>query len=62
MTGDNCQKPLQTLPSSFNDLILETIREDFAREGRDVDACRFSFEDIAESFKVGVASSDKGVA
>lgn len=62
MTSNDGQKPLQAFTSGLDDLIGEPIGKDFAWERRDVDACRFAFEDIAECFEVRVASTDEGVA
>ena len=62
MPCNDSQKPLKTLSSSFDNFIRETIGENFSWERRDINSCWFSFEDISESFKVRVATSDDGVA
>ena len=52
----DCEEPLQTLPTSLDDLIREPIREHLAGERRDVDASRLALENVPERLKVGVAS------
>ncbi len=56
------QEPLKALPSAFDDFVREAVREHLAWQGRDVDACGFVLEDIAECFEVGVAAPDGGMA
>ena len=62
MSGYDAQKPLEPFAPSFDDLIRETVGEDLSWEGGDIDSCRFPFQNISERFKVGVSSSDKGMA
>lgn len=62
MTGYDAKEPFKSFPPSFNDFIRESVSEDLAREGRNVDASRLPFEDIAECFKVRVTTSYEGVA
>lgn len=56
------QEPFKALPSAFDDFVGEAVREHLAWQGRDVDACGFVLEDIAECLEVGVAAPDCGMA
>ena len=58
MPSNDTQKPLQAFPSSFDDLVLESVGEYLAREGWDIDASGFAFEYITEG---GVAPAEEGV-
>ena len=62
MSRDDSQEPLESFTSSINDLIREPIREDFSGERRDVDSCRFAFENVPEGFEIRVTATDEGVA
>ena len=62
MSSDDSQEPLQTLTSGFNDLIGESVGEDLSGERRDVDSCKFAFENVPEGFEIRVSSADDGVA
>ena len=45
----------------LNHIITKPIRKHLPRQWRDGDARGFSFQDVAEVFKVGVAPADGGV-
>ncbi|KAF7328157.1 hypothetical protein MVEN_02573200 [Mycena venus] len=60
MPRNDVQEPLQYLPPALNDLVGEAVSP--AREREDVDARGLALEDVAEGFKVGVASADEGVS
>lgn len=59
---DKVQKVLQALPALLNDIIAEAIGKDLARQRRDGDARALPLEDVAEIFKVAVATADGGLA
>jgi hypothetical protein len=61
MAGNDAQKPFQTFSPTLYHLIREAVCKDFTRKGRDVDTSRFMFEDVAESFKVGISTPNKRV-
>lgn len=61
MASDDAQKSLQTLSPTLYHLIREAVGKDFARKGRDIDAGRFMFEDVAKGFKVGISTSNNRV-
>ena len=58
MSGNDSKETFKALSTSVDDLVRETVREDFAGEWRDVDAGGLAFEDVTEGFEVAVASSD----
>ena len=62
MSSDDSQEPLQALTSGFNDLVGESVGEDLSGERRDVDSCRFAFENVPEGFEIRVTATDEGVA
>lgn len=61
MSGDDGQETFKTLTAGLNNLIRESVREDLAWQGRDVDPGRFTLEDVTESLEVAVASPHHGV-
>jgi hypothetical protein len=61
MPCNNAQKTFQTFSTTFDDFVRETIGKDFAGERWDVDSSRFTLEDVAEGFKVGVTSANQGM-
>ena len=61
MAGDDAQKALQTLPPALYDFFRKAVGEHLAREGRDVDASRFVFKDVAKGLKVRIAATDERV-
>lgn len=61
MPGNNLQEPLQTLPTMLNHVIAEAVREHLARQRRDGNARALALEDVAEVFKVGVATAHNRV-
>ena len=62
MSRDDSEEPLEALAAALDDLVREAVREDLARERRDVDARRFALEDVPERLKVRVAPPDERVA
>lgn len=61
VTSNDAKESFESFPPGFNDFIRESVSEDLAREGRNVDASRLPFEDITECLKVRVTASDEGV-
>ena len=61
MARDDGEEALEALAAALDDLVGEPVREDFSGQRWDVHPCRFTLENVAEGFKVGVASSDGGV-
>lgn len=61
MTSNDAKESFESFSPDFDDFIREPISEDLARKGRNVDASRLPFEDIAERFKVRVTASHEGV-
>jgi hypothetical protein len=53
---NDAKEALKALAPSLNDLVGEAVGEDLAGKRGYVDPCRLAFEDIAEGFKVRVAS------
>lgn len=62
MTSNDTQESFESFPPGFNNFIRESVGEDLAREGRNVDASRLPFKDITERLKVRVTTSHEGVA
>jgi hypothetical protein len=60
MPNHNLQEPLQTLPTVFNYIVIEAVREDFARKWRDRDAGRLTLQDVAERLEIGVPTPHRG--
>jgi hypothetical protein len=49
---NDAEEALEALASGLDDLVGETVGEDFAGERGDVDSRRLALQDIAEGFKV----------
>ena len=61
MARDDGEEALEALAAALDDLVREAVREDLARERRDVDARRLALEDVPERLKVRVAPPDDRV-
>lgn len=61
MASDHAQEPLEALSPGLDDFVREAVGEHFARKRRDVHAGRFTLEDVAEGFKVGISSANQGM-
>ena len=55
MAHNDLQKLLQTRAAAFNHIVAESIRKDFAREGRNGHSSAFSLQNVAKVLKIGVA-------
>jgi hypothetical protein len=57
VSNHNLQKSLKPLSSVFNHIIAESVCEYLSRQGRNGDSRRFTLQDIAKVFKVGITSA-----
>ena len=62
MARHDRQEPLETLASTLNDLVRESVRENLARERRNVDPGGLALEDVAERLEIRVPPADNRVA
>jgi hypothetical protein len=62
MTGHNGEETFKALSSALNDLVRKSVREDFARQGWNIDACGLALEDVPEGLEVRVAPPDERVS
>jgi len=58
----DAEEALEALPSGLDDLIREPVREDLAWERGDIHAGGLVLEDVAEGFKIRIASAHERVA
>jgi len=61
VASDNLQESLQSFPPRFNHFIRESVGEYLAWQGRNIDSCTFSLQDVSEGFEIRVASPDRRV-
>ena len=61
MSNDDLQKALQPLPPMLNHVIAKAICEDLPRQRRNSDARRLALKNIAEVFKIAVATPNAAV-
>jgi hypothetical protein len=59
VSSNNGQEPFQALAPALNNLVRETVREDFAGKWRNVHSCRLAFENVTESFEIGVTTANQ---
>jgi len=62
MTDDNLEETLQSLAPLLNNGVVEFVKVNLSRKRGDGDAGAFTFEDVAEVFKVGVTTADTALA
>ena len=62
MTDDNLEEALQSLTPLLDDGVVKFVKVDLSRKRGDGDAGAFTFENVAEVFKIGVTAADTAVA
>jgi hypothetical protein len=62
MTSNDTEEPFKPFSSRLNDFVRESISENFAREGRDIDPCRLVFKNVTECLEIRVAPANNRMA
>lgn len=57
VADDDAEKLFETSAATLNDVVAESVREDFAGQGRNGHASAFALENVAEVLKVGIAAA-----